>query len=84
VQFFTGLQADNTKAYRSAHKAFYETSVRERMAALLDEVSGEFGPDGPPVPTGTHGSGPISRRARPPRAARQAGAQIAEYRFLLN
>jgi hypothetical protein len=29
VQFFKGLQADNTKAYRSAHKAFYETSVPE-------------------------------------------------------
>ena len=44
VQFFTGLQADNTKAYWSAHKAFYETSVREPMAALLDELSREFGP----------------------------------------
>ena len=44
VQFFKGLQADNTKAYRSAHKAFYETSVPEPMAALLDERSGELGP----------------------------------------
>ena len=44
VQFFKGLQADNTKAYWSAHKAFYETSVREPMAALLDELSGEFDP----------------------------------------
>jgi hypothetical protein len=32
VQFFTGLQADNIKAYWSAHKAFCETSVREPMA----------------------------------------------------
>jgi hypothetical protein len=38
-----GLQADNTKTYCSAHKAFCETSVREPMAALLDELSGEFG-----------------------------------------
>ena len=44
VQFFKRLQADNTKAYWSAHKAFYEISVREPMAALLDELSGEFGP----------------------------------------
>jgi hypothetical protein len=35
VQLFKGLQADNTKAHGSAHKAFYETSVREPMAALL-------------------------------------------------
>ena len=44
VQFFQGLPPDNTKAYWSAHKAFYETAVREPMAALLDELSGEFGP----------------------------------------
>jgi uncharacterized protein (DUF2461 family) len=39
VQFFKGLQADNTKAYWSAHKAFYQTSVREPLAALLDELT---------------------------------------------
>ena len=44
VEFFQGLQADNTKAYWTAHKAVYETSVREPMAELLDELSGEFGP----------------------------------------
>jgi uncharacterized protein (TIGR02453 family) len=44
VEFFKGLEADNTKAYWEAHKAFYESSVREPMAALLDELSGEFGP----------------------------------------
>jgi uncharacterized protein (TIGR02453 family) len=44
VEFFEGLSADNTKAYWSAHKAFYEASVREPMAELLDELSGEFGP----------------------------------------
>jgi uncharacterized protein (DUF2461 family) len=44
VQFFKGLQADNAKAYWSARKAFYETSVREPMAALLDDLTGEFGP----------------------------------------
>jgi uncharacterized protein (TIGR02453 family) len=44
VAFFEGLQADNTKAYWSAHKEFYEASVRGPMAALLDELSSEFGP----------------------------------------
>lgn len=44
VEFFEGLQADNTKAYWSAHKGAYETSVHEPMAALLDELAGEFGP----------------------------------------
>ena len=52
MQFFKGLQADNTKAHLSAHKAFYETSVREPMAALLDEPSGEsgLGTDRPSLP----------------------------------
>jgi len=44
VAFFSGLQADNTKAYWTAHKAVYEESVRGPMAELLDELSGEFGP----------------------------------------
>jgi len=44
VEFFQDLQTDNTKAYWSAHKGFYEASVREPMAELLDELSGEFGP----------------------------------------
>ena len=44
VEFFEDLQADNTKAFWSAHKDFYEASVREPMAELLDELSGEFGP----------------------------------------
>jgi uncharacterized protein (TIGR02453 family) len=44
VEFFRGLQADNTKAYWSAHKELYEASVREPMAELLTGLSGEFGP----------------------------------------
>jgi uncharacterized protein (TIGR02453 family) len=44
VEFFRDLEADNTKAYWTAHKAFYEASVREPMAELLSELSGEFGP----------------------------------------
>jgi uncharacterized protein (TIGR02453 family) len=44
VEFFQGLQADNTKAYWSAHKAVYEAAVREPMAEMLRELCGEFGP----------------------------------------
>jgi uncharacterized protein (TIGR02453 family) len=44
VEFFRGLEADNTKAYWTAHKTFYEASVREPMAELLGELSAEFGP----------------------------------------
>jgi uncharacterized protein (TIGR02453 family) len=44
MEFFEGLHADNTKAYWSAHKTVYEASVREPMAGLLSELSGEFGP----------------------------------------
>ena len=52
-----GLQADNTKAYWSAHTAFYETSVREPVAAVLDELGGEFGPGRIARPAGTYGAG---------------------------
>ena len=44
VEFFKGLQADNTKAYWSGRNPFYEASVREPMVELLGELSGEFGP----------------------------------------
>jgi uncharacterized protein (TIGR02453 family) len=43
VAFYQGLQADNTKAYWSAHKHVYDRSVHAPMAALLDELAGEFG-----------------------------------------
>jgi uncharacterized protein (TIGR02453 family) len=44
VEFFQGLQADNTKAYWTANKARYEASVRGPMARLFGELEGEFGP----------------------------------------
>src|SRR5215469_14231128 len=44
VDFFCGLEDDNSKAYWSAHKAQYEESVREPMAELLNDLSEEFGP----------------------------------------
>jgi uncharacterized protein (TIGR02453 family) len=43
IEFFEGLEADNSKAYWSANKAVYEESVRGPMAALLDELAAEFG-----------------------------------------
>jgi uncharacterized protein (DUF2461 family) len=44
VEFFRGLQADNTKTYGNVYKALYEASVREPMAELLTGLSGELGP----------------------------------------
>src|SRR5216684_10563 len=44
LEFFRGLEGDNTKAYWNAHKALYEASVREPMAELLTGLSDEFGP----------------------------------------
>jgi uncharacterized protein (TIGR02453 family) len=44
VELYEGLQADNTKAYWQDHKPVYEASVQAPMAALLEELAGEFGP----------------------------------------
>jgi uncharacterized protein (TIGR02453 family) len=43
LEFFAGLEADNSKSYWLAHKDVYERDVREPMAELTDELSGEFG-----------------------------------------
>ncbi|MGY1753622.1 DUF2461 domain-containing protein [Blastococcus sp. SYSU D01042] len=40
--FYEGLEADNTKAYWTAHKADYEAFVRAPVLALLEELS-DFG-----------------------------------------
>jgi uncharacterized protein (TIGR02453 family) len=42
-EWFEGLEADNSRAYFSAHRAFFEESVRGQMAALLTELSATFG-----------------------------------------
>ena len=44
VEFYEGLQADNSKVYWQAHKAVYEKHVREPMEELLSELADEFGP----------------------------------------
>ena len=44
VEFYEGLQADNSKVYWQAHKEVYEQYVRGPMEQLLAELSNEFGP----------------------------------------
>jgi uncharacterized protein (TIGR02453 family) len=43
LDFFDGLEADNTKTYWQAHKHIYETCVLGPMAELLDEIAPRFG-----------------------------------------
>jgi uncharacterized protein (TIGR02453 family) len=43
VTFYAGLEADNSKAYWTAHKATYETAVRAPMTALVAALADEFG-----------------------------------------
>jgi uncharacterized protein (TIGR02453 family) len=43
VEFYEGLQADNSKVYWQEHKAVYERDVRGPMEQLLAELSDEFG-----------------------------------------
>ncbi len=43
LEFFEGLEADNTKAYWEPRKPLYERAVKAPMEALLAEVEGEFG-----------------------------------------
>jgi uncharacterized protein (TIGR02453 family) len=42
-EWFLGLEADNSREYFSAHRAFFDASVRGQMAALLTELSDTFG-----------------------------------------
>jgi len=44
VEFYEGLEADNSKAYWQDHKAVYERCVKAPMQALLAELEPEFGP----------------------------------------
>jgi uncharacterized protein (TIGR02453 family) len=43
LDFYEGLEADNSKTYWTAHKAIYEEKVRGPMVELLDELGPEFG-----------------------------------------
>jgi uncharacterized protein (TIGR02453 family) len=43
VEFYEGLEADNTKTYWQEHKAVYERSVEGPMKELLAELAEDFG-----------------------------------------
>jgi uncharacterized protein (TIGR02453 family) len=43
LEFFEGLEADNSKSYWQAHKADYERLVRGPMEELLAELAPDFG-----------------------------------------
>lgn len=42
-KWFEGLEANNSREYFAARRAFFEESIREQMEALLSELSAEFG-----------------------------------------
>lgn len=43
LEFYEGLEADNSKAYWTDHKAAYESHVLAPMTELLEELADEFG-----------------------------------------
>jgi uncharacterized protein (TIGR02453 family) len=43
LEFYEGLEADNSKVYWTDHKLLYETAVYAPMAALLADLAEEFG-----------------------------------------
>ncbi len=43
LEFFEGLEADNSRSYWQANKGLYEGSVRAPMEALLEELAPEWG-----------------------------------------
>jgi uncharacterized protein (TIGR02453 family) len=43
LDFYDGLEADNSRAYWTAHSATYESSVLGPMAELVDELAPGFG-----------------------------------------
>lgn len=43
LDFYAGLEADNSKSYWTAHRAVYDDQVLAPMHALLDELEPEFG-----------------------------------------
>ena len=43
LEFFEGLEADNSKTYWQQHKELYEQIVRAPMEALIDELAPEWG-----------------------------------------
>ena len=44
IEFYEGLEADNSKAYWTAHKDTYDQKVHAPMVELLAAIEPEFGP----------------------------------------
>jgi uncharacterized protein (TIGR02453 family) len=44
IEFYEGLEADNTRPYWQEHKPVYERCVKGPMEALLAELAADFGP----------------------------------------
>ena len=44
IEFYEGLEDDNSRAYWQAHKAVYAECVKGPMEALLAELEDDFGP----------------------------------------
>jgi uncharacterized protein (TIGR02453 family) len=44
VEFYEGLEADNSRTYWQEHKSVYERCVKGPMEALLTELADDFGP----------------------------------------
>ena len=44
LEFYEGLEADNSKSYWLAHKETYDEKVRAPMTELIAELEPEFGP----------------------------------------
>ncbi len=43
IDFYDGLEEDNSRAYWQAHRSVYEDAVKAPMEALLAELADEFG-----------------------------------------
>jgi uncharacterized protein (TIGR02453 family) len=43
IEFYEGLEADNSRTFWTEHKSTYERDVRDPMVALLAELADEFG-----------------------------------------
>ena len=43
VEFYEGLEADNSKVYWTRHRAVYDRHVKAPMEELLAELAAEFG-----------------------------------------
>ena len=44
IDFYDGLEEDNSRAYWQAHKAVYDDAVLRPMDELLSELAAQFGP----------------------------------------